>query len=163
MADARTKTCRFWTPFEFKLITRETNEMVWLAGSTVYSKRKGAKEKYMKVFSHVATKWPWFRSVMAELLSNETRAGTSGGAAAHRCGARGVVDWQVDGGVGQPIAGRTRARQAMVVEGGSRWNKYFKATLLVVGTDGDDSEISPENIEIEIRLYFERDLIEVKN
>ena len=54
---------------------------------------------------------------MAELLSNETRAGTSGGAAARRCGARGVVDWQVDGGVGQPIAGGTRARQAMVAEG----------------------------------------------
>ena len=142
MADARTKTCRFWTPFEFKLITRETNEMVWLAGSPVYSKRKGAKEKYMKVFSHVATKWPWFRSVMAELLSNEMRAGTSGGAAARRGGARGsrglASGWR-SRQIGQPIAGGARPQQAVVDEGdrdgtsiSERWCWTSKLTVMTV-------------------------------
>ena len=35
--------------------------------------------------------------------------------------------------------------------------------MLVVEIDGDVSEISPKNAEIEIRLCFEHDLIKVKD
>ena len=35
--------------------------------------------------------------------------------------------------------------------------------MLVVEIDGDDSEISPKNAEIKIRLCFEQDLIKVKD
>jgi len=39
----------------------------------------------------------------------------------------------------------------------------FRATVLIVGVDGDDKAISPENAKIEIKLRYECDLIETKD
>ena len=39
----------------------------------------------------------------------------------------------------------------------------FRATVQIVGADGDDKAVSPENAEIDIRLCFECDLIETKD
>ena len=45
----------------------------------------------------------------------------------------------------------------------SRLDIEFRATVLIVGADGDDKAVSPENAEIDIRLCFECDLIETKD
>ena len=39
----------------------------------------------------------------------------------------------------------------------------FRATVLIVGADGDDKAVSPENAKIDIRLRFKCDLIETKD
>ena len=39
----------------------------------------------------------------------------------------------------------------------------FRATVLIVGVDGDDKTVSLENAKIEIKLRYECDLIEKKD
>ena len=95
--------------------------------------------------------------VTTELLSDEPRASSSGEVAARRDDTRESLQF---GKRTEESANRTansRRRSASADYGGwggSRWNKYFGAIVLVVGTDGDDSKISPENAKIEIRLFW---------
>ena len=110
----------------------------------------------MKVFSHVATKRPWFRSGIVELLSDELRVATSGEAAARRGNSLGSLEFgrrAEESAIGQPTAGGAQPRQAVVAEGDRDGTHiYFRATVMVVRTAGDDSKILPKNTEIEIRL-----------
>ena len=39
----------------------------------------------------------------------------------------------------------------------------FRATVQIVGADGDDKAVSPENAKIEIKHRYECDLIETKD
>ena len=49
------------------------------------------------------------------------------------------------------VAARRRARRGLM------WRR--RALLLVIGTDGDDNALSPENAGNEIRLHFKRGLV----
>ena len=50
--------------------------------------------------------------------------------------------------IGQPTAGGAQPRQAVVAEGDQDvTNIYFRATVMVVRTDGDDNKILPKNTE----------------
>ena len=69
----------------------------------------------MKVFSHVATKRPWFRSVIAELLSDESRVATSGEAAARRGNTLGSLEF------GRRAEESADSQQPVVLSLGSLW------------------------------------------
>ena len=72
----------------------------------------------MKVFFHVATKRPWFRSVMAELLSDESRAATSGEAAARHDDTLGSLEFgrRVEESAIGPLPDGGARPQTMVTE-----------------------------------------------